>query len=165
MQIRRADLGDIEALLPQFEAYRAFYKCDAAPDTARAFLKENLETGRSIIFIAQDDSGKVVGFSQLYPRVSSLSMSPYIYISDLYVDKSARRHGIARKLMNVVKDFSIASGARNVQLETAHTNVNAQGLYESLGYEQDLDYRTYALSLKKTEHAAPSPAPVPVLVW
>jgi len=147
MQIRRAGPEDIEKILPLFNAYRAFYKQEASPEKARAFLLENLALERSIIFFAYDNSEKPVGFIQLYPRVSSLSMTPYIYISDLFVDPDYRRLGIARKLMQAAHDYAIALGASSIQLETAHTNTTAQELYESLGYEHDQEYRTYYLGL------------------
>lgn len=158
MEIRRAEPLDIEAMLPLFNAYRAFYKREAAGDSARAFLHENLELQRSIIFIAYDDFAKPVGFTQLYPRVSSLSMLPYIYISDLFVDPSLRKQGIAKKLMQKVTEYSTAIGANGIELETAHTNTTAQALYESLGYTYEQEYRTYYLSLlpKKSEVALSS---------
>lgn len=147
MHIRKAGPADIEAMLPLFNAYRAFYKQVAAPETAQAFLLENLKRERSIIFIAYDVAETPVGFVQLYPRVSSLSMAPYIYLSDLFVDIDHRRYGIAKKLMLAAYDYAIACGARSIQLKTAHDNKTAQGLYESLGYEYEQEYRTYNLSL------------------
>ncbi len=147
MQIVRAELRHVESLLLQFNAYRAFYQQEPAPEKARIFLLKNVEEERSIVFIALDDQETVIGFTQLYPRLSSLSMGPYIYISDLYVDTAWRRRGIARKLMNMATEYSIASGAMNIQLETAHSNTPAQGLYHSLGYHFEQEYGTYILSL------------------
>ncbi len=147
MQIREAKIIDVEALLPQFNAYRAFYKRELAEDEARKFLHKNLGEKRSVIFIALNDKGQVLGFTQLYERLSSLSMAHYIYLSDLYVDEAFRKQGIARLLMKKAQEYGIAVGAINIQLETAHTNIQAQALYESLGYQWEKEYRTYALGL------------------
>ncbi|MBY0548374.1 MAG: GNAT family N-acetyltransferase [Candidatus Obscuribacterales bacterium] len=147
MQTVRAELQHVEALIPQFNSYRAFYEMDHAPDKVREFLTANIRQGRSVIFLALNDEGLVVGFTQLYSRLSSLSMRQYLYLSDLYVDSLWRGRGVARMLMNQAKDYSTACGASSIQLETAHTNKTAQSLYESLGYLHDQEFRTYILPL------------------
>ncbi|MBX9879984.1 MAG: GNAT family N-acetyltransferase [Candidatus Obscuribacterales bacterium] len=151
LQIRRAELSDVEALMPVFNSYRSFYKMQPALDKARVFITENLSNNRSIIFaaVAKQPSGKetIVGFTQLYPRLSSLAMTHYMYLSDLYVDENCRRHGIAKQLMKTAEEYCIANGAIFVELQTAHTNKNAQALYESLGYKTDDEYLTYSLKL------------------
>lgn len=160
MHIRKAELGDIETIVPLFNAYRMFYKQEVASERAGTFLLENVKRERSIIFIAHDDLGRPGGFIQFYLRISSLSMAPYIYIADLFVDPAFRRQGIARKLMQKAAEYGRAVGARSVQLETAHTNKEAQGLYESLGYEHEQEYRTYCLSLlqDQSNHFVPEPS-------
>jgi ribosomal protein S18 acetylase RimI-like enzyme len=147
MEIRKVGLSDVEALLPLFNAYRDFYKQEPQPERARAFLRENLMRNRSTIFIAVNESGKAVGFTQLYPTVSSLSMAPVVYLSDLFVDDQYRKNGIAKLLMKAAEKFALEFGAVAIDLQTAHTNTKAQKLYESLGYEQDQAYRTYTLKL------------------
>lgn len=151
LQIRRAELSDVEALLPLFNSYRSFYKMQPAADKARVFVTENFTNNRSIIFVAtaKQPSGKetIVGFTQLYPRLSSLSMTHYIYLSDLYVEENCRRHGIAKHLMKAAEEYSIANGAIFIELHTAETNTTAQGLYESLGYSYEKEFRTYVLKL------------------
>jgi ribosomal protein S18 acetylase RimI-like enzyme len=147
MQIRQASVEDVDILLPLFLAYRAFYKRELAEKQARTFLEHNLAQKRSTVFIAENGNGKTVGFVQMYWHLSSLSMAPVLYLSDLYVDEDVRKQGIARKLMQQAQTYGIESGAVRTELHTAHSNVNAQKLYESLGYEWDQEYRGYSLSL------------------
>lgn len=149
LQIRQAEISDIEILSPLFCAYRAFYKCDPAADETRKFLAKNLAEKRSIIFVAINEQGQMVAFTQLYQWLSSLSMAHYIYLSDLYVDEAFRKQGIAKLLMEKAEEHGRAIGAIKIQLETAHTNVQAQGLYQSLGYQWEQEYRTYVLKLPK----------------
>ena len=66
---------------------------------------------------------------------------------DLFVDPSSRRAGIGRALMTTAADWARTQGACRIDLETAHTNVIGQGLYESLGYQQDHVFRKYSLNL------------------
>ncbi len=153
MRIVKAEVKDIPLLLPQFIAYRAFYNKEEASGKAIAFLSENLEFNRSCIFMAINSDDQVVGFTQLYPRLSSLSMDHYLYLSDLYVDAACRKQGVARALMNKAFEYAITDGASSIQLETAHSNISAQALYESLGYGWDKDYRTYYLKVSSPAFA------------
>lgn len=146
MKIRKADLNDIEDLLPLFNAYRDFYGRTLDSDKAHLFLTENLAGDRSVIFIAVDEQHKkAIGFMQLYRRLSSLSMTHYIYLSDLYVDEAYRKQGIAKLLMEQARKYSIDEHACFIELHTAHSNEKAQALYEALGYTMDKNFRTYIL--------------------
>src|SRR5436190_14116123 len=95
--IEPAGVGDLDALVPLFEAYRAFYRCEPDESGARAFLQARLSGGESVVFMAWDGEGgdrRGVGFTQLYPTWESLGMGPQWVLYDLYVDPSARRGGV-----------------------------------------------------------------------
>lgn len=62
----RAELNDLEALVPLFDAYRQFYKQASDRDGARAYIAERIKRGESVIFLAVVDA-VIVGFTQLYP--------------------------------------------------------------------------------------------------
>ena len=158
MEIRRAEPQDIEAVLPLFVSYREFYKRETDVAKAMGFLSDNLELGKSVIFVAYDEFAKAVGFAQLYLQVSSLSMSTYIYLSDLFVDSQLRSKGIGKELLKAVNDYGTAIGAKSIQLETAVSNVQAQKLYESCGYKWDKEFRTYVFD----KAVAPATAIKPV---
>lgn len=145
MEIRRAEPQDIEAMLPLFASYRDFYKRTTDAAAAKIFLSDNLELGRSVIFVAYDEFAKAVGFAQVYSQVSSLSMSTYLYLSDLFVDPQLRAKGVGKELMKAVDAYGTAVGAKSIQLETAETNTQAQKLYDSCGYKWDREFRTYVL--------------------
>ena len=81
----------------------------------------------------------------MYPSFSSVSAKRSWILNDLYVAAGSRRSGVARTLMNAAKDFAIGTGAKGLSLSTARSNVIAQALYESLGYEKDSDFYSYYL--------------------
>jgi len=146
IEIRRATTADVEPLVPLFDAYRQFYGKAADLPLARRFLAERLAQGESVVFLAERDR-TACGFTLLYPMFSSLSCRPIWILSDLYVDPTARRTGLGRRLMEAAHAFARAGGAAAVELDTAHTNTQAQALYEALGYRRDLEFRHYVLSL------------------
>lgn len=145
--IRRATIADVDAVAPLFDAYRQFY--EQAPDLAgaRAFLAERLRRDQSVVFLAFDASENPVGFTQLYPSFSSGSLGAIWVLNDLFVDPAARRTGAGRALLRAAVDHARASGAIRLTLMTAHTNVNAQTLYESEGWVLDREFRTYTFAV------------------
>ncbi len=146
MILRRAGADDLELIVPLFDAYRQFYQQPSDPERARAFIRERLEQRDSVLLLALEGD-RAVGFAHLYPLFSSLHCRPLWILNDLYVAPEARRQGVARMLMDQARDHAVETGACGIQLETAHTNEQAQRLYESLGYEMDRDYRVYALRI------------------
>ncbi|WP_404465949.1 GNAT family N-acetyltransferase [Vreelandella aquamarina] len=145
--VKRASLEDAENVATLFNDYRVFYKQESNITVALEFISERLDKNESVIFFAQDAKGVLIGFTQLYPNFSSVSAKRSWILNDLYVSSAARRLGVARKLMNAAKDFAISTGAKGISLETAPDNVNAQALYESLGYEKSSGFYSYYLSV------------------
>ena len=146
IEIRRAVPSDADVLAPLFDAYRAFYGRPSDPALARRFLVARLTRGESVVLFAVDENTPC-GFTQLYPLFSSLRCRPIWILSDLFVAPERRRGGAGRRLMEAAHAFARAQGAASIELDTAHTNTAAQALYESLGYERDLEFRHYVLSL------------------
>ncbi|HSL68826.1 MAG TPA: GNAT family N-acetyltransferase [Longimicrobiales bacterium] len=144
--IRRATPADLAALVPLFEAYRAFYQQAPDPDQVRAFLDSRLSHEESVVFVAFQDS-HAIGFTQLYPTFSSLYMTRVWILNDLFVAPEARRLGVAAALMQQARSFAAQTGAIGLTLETAITNTAAQRLYERLGWQRDQQFYRYYLPL------------------
>ena len=143
---RHATLDDLDALAPLFDAYRVFYEQPGDVALASAYLHARMERGESTILVAEAD-GQLLGFCQLYPTWCSVAAARIFVLYDLFVDAGVRRGGVGRALMLAAQDFGRATGAVRLDLSTAHTNTQAQALYESLGWQRDDVYRTYNLSL------------------
>lgn len=142
----RADLEHLDRLAPLFDAYRVFYEQPSDPAAARAYLWERLRNLESVIFLALERD-QALGFTQLYPSFSSVSLEPVWIVYDLYVVPQARRQGVGRALMERARTFARESGAKALLLETAVDNLAAQALYESLGYVRDTGFYHYELPL------------------
>jgi ribosomal protein S18 acetylase RimI-like enzyme len=138
---RRATLQDLEELTPLFDAYRQFYKQPGDLANAYQFLKERLSGNESVVFMAFNENN-AIGFTQLYPIFSSVSMQKAWLLNDLFVDPTARRSGAAEALLNAAKEHGIHTGAKWLLLETANDNFPAQSLYEKNGWvkAQDIFY-------------------------
>ena len=68
-------------------------------------------------------------------------------MNDLYVAPEARGGGVARALMLRARQLAEETDAVGLELATAHTNLPAQRLYESLGWRRDEKFPRYELVL------------------
>jgi GNAT superfamily N-acetyltransferase len=138
----RAELDDLDALLPLFDGYRQFYGQRPDPDGARAFLADRFKRGESVIFLAVAD-GAVVGFTQLFPLFSSVSMKRLWLLNDLFVARDARTSGAGRALLERAERWAVETGAKGLTLSTQITNLPAQRLYEACGWTKDDEFLHY----------------------
>ncbi|HET7780633.1 MAG TPA: GNAT family N-acetyltransferase [Rudaea sp.] len=143
ISIRHATVHDLDAIVPLFDAYRGFYGRASDPAGARAFLAERFAHHESIIFLAHDEAGGAIGFTQLYPVFSSVSCTRKYLLNDLFVAPAVRRGGAGRALLIAAADFARAQGAASLSLSTGVNNATAQRLYESLGWTRDESYYEY----------------------
>ncbi len=141
MKIKKINIEELDDLIPLFNAYRMFYKQDSDPEACRAFLKERIERNESIIFLAFHDD-KAVGFTQLYPVFSSVSLQSFCILNDLFVDPEIRGKGIGEALLNAAKKYAKENNLKGLSLETGNDNP-AQHLYERLSWNKDTDYLHY----------------------
>lgn len=144
--VRQAVLLDLAALAPLFDAYRQFYSRDSDLSAATAFLSDRITHDESVLFIALEGN-KAVGFTQLYPSFSSVSLARIFILNDLFVDDSTRRKGVASKLMSAAVDYASSMGAVRVSLSTATSNETAQRLYQSAGWQRDEQFFVYHFAL------------------
>jgi ribosomal protein S18 acetylase RimI-like enzyme len=147
--IERATIDDVTEIAKLFNAYRVFYKQHDDLVLATEFLAKRINNSESVIFYAKDTDGKYVGFTQLYPSFCSVSAQRTWILYDLYVAEDVRGNGIGTNLLNRAREFAEETMAKEILLETARSNVKAQKLYESLGYEKDTEYFSYFLNINK----------------
>ena len=139
LQIKQASIDDINIVAPLFNAYRIFYNQASDMAGAANFLYERIVKNQSTLFIAFIN-GEAVGFTQLYPIFSSISLRPALLLNDLYIAETARKMGIATALLNKAKEFGKQNNAGWLLLETAFDNYNAQSLYEKNGWIKQNDF-------------------------
>ena len=144
--VQRATITDLDLLAPLFDAFRQFYRKAPDPVLARRFLLERLRNNESVILLASDSTGSVMGFTQLYPSFSSASAARIFILNDLFVVPEARRCGLGRQLLSAAKGFGQREGAVRLTLSTEVTNEAAQALYESEGWVRQKDFYTYQLA-------------------
>jgi ribosomal protein S18 acetylase RimI-like enzyme len=137
MTIRAAALADIPALTDLYIAYRVFYGEPPAEEAAYRFIRDRIQHNAGQYFLAWNlahEQGSPVAFMHLMPSTNTLAMRPMWLLEDLYVEPSARNHGIATSLLRHAEEFARGTGAERLTLATAHDNTTAQSIYRKLGY-------------------------------
>jgi ribosomal protein S18 acetylase RimI-like enzyme len=146
---RQAESRDLDAIAALFDAYRQFYEMPADLSLARRYLDERFQRRESVIFVAEDADGDIVGFTQLYPAFCSVLADRTFVLYDLFVTPAARGTGAGRALMETAEAYARAQGAARLQLQTAKTNKIGQSLYESCGWKRDDLFYVYEKGLMK----------------
>ena len=139
MIIRRAKKKDIDELSVLFDKYRIFYKQQSDVDNARSFLKKRMKRKESVIFVAEERD-ELIGFAQLFPIFSSVSMKRTWLLNDLYVNERSRGIGAATKLLDGAKEFGAETKSKWLLLQTAADNFIAQKVYEKNGWVREVDF-------------------------
>jgi ribosomal protein S18 acetylase RimI-like enzyme len=165
VQVQRAGLAQIDDATRLFQGYLAFYEKSVDAADARRFIEDRLRNQDSVIYLAslgrsrhpasRDTSTsmyvdrRALGFVQLYPSFASLSLARSWILNDLFVDPSARGHGVGEALMEAARKLGAETSAAEIFLQTARSNATAQRLYQRLGYQRDDEFLVYTLSMPK----------------
>lgn len=140
--VKQAGPHDLEAVAELFEAYRQFYGQPADPQAAKAFLLARMTQAESVIFLAEDGE-RALGFTQLFPAFSSVSMRRTFILNDLYVRSEARLQGVGRLLLQAAETYARSAGALRLTLSTAKSNEQAQALYRAAGWHKDEHFNVF----------------------
>jgi GNAT superfamily N-acetyltransferase len=148
MKIAQATIEQLNDVAFLFNQYRVFYRQPADLDSARKFIQERLQQKDAVILLAMENDHPV-GYTQLFPSWSSVSMQRVWILNDLFVLAEKRNQGIAKALMNKAKDHAKSTNAVRLILATETTNTTGQHLYESMGYRQFDDFHHYVLKISQ----------------
>lgn len=137
----------------------ALVRMHHAMDAQRFFLVEPIEQGygswlvrtsksdKSIVLVAEM-AGKVVGYAwaTLEERDWMMLLDACAALQDIWVDEEARRHGVARALLERIATLAKEKGAPRLVLSTAAKNESAQKFFESMGFRRTMIEMTRELA-------------------
>lgn len=147
MKIKLATPEDLDSLSDLFNQYRIFYNQDADLSGCKEFISERLNRAEAIVYLAESDEGRAVGFTLLYSTFSSVSLARIFVLNDLYVHPDFRRRGIGAQLMKKAVVLAKSHGAVRLHLETERSNHSAQLLYAKEGWIKENDTYHYNYTL------------------
>jgi ribosomal protein S18 acetylase RimI-like enzyme len=145
---RQATISDISFIAKLFDDYRVFYEKESDLSGAELFLTDRFNYKESIIFVVENQTDGIVGFTQLYPLFSSTRMKRLWLLNDLYVNQDFRGLGLSKMLIDASKEHCRATYACALTLETAKNNDIGNKLYPSTGFEKDEAHNFYEWEVK-----------------
>jgi ribosomal protein S18 acetylase RimI-like enzyme len=148
---RLASISDVAAIAPLFDAYRQLDEQSHDLALASAFLRERIGRRESVVIVAEDGAGRVLGFCQLYPGFCSVAAAPIYTLYDLFVQPEARRSGAGKALLRAAERHAAGQGMVRMDLAAAQINLAARSLYESLGWVLDDQLLVYNLAVTPTQ--------------
>ncbi|MFJ4155282.1 GNAT family N-acetyltransferase [Pseudomonas sp. NPDC089752] len=151
MRIIKATLEHLDLITPLFVRYREFYGQLPYPDSSRKFLETRLKRGESVIYLAlpDEDDDKLLGFCQLYPSFSSLSLKRVWILNDIFVAEDSRRMLVADHLMREARKMAKDTQAVRMRVSTSADNEVARKTYESIGFRKDTEFENYILPISQ----------------
>jgi len=116
-------------------------------DTNRILLQKAMEQPESdsIIFVAEDENGRLAGFTHLQTQTDYFNGEKHGYISDLAVDKSYEGQGIGHILIGKAEEWALQKGYLLLTLHVFAGNRHAQHVYENHGFSLDIIKYTKAI--------------------
>lgn len=148
MIVKKLNEKYIAQLATVVDEYREFCGFKESHTETKIFFQKLLIENNAATFIAVNADDKVMGFINLYPSYSTLSLKKIWILNDLGVSSNFRRLGVANALINQVIEFAKSSGAIRIELKTQKINLNAQKLYSEIGFEIDQNNIYYTVPIK-----------------
>ncbi|MBY0216295.1 GNAT family N-acetyltransferase [Paenibacillus illinoisensis] len=113
---------------------------------SRGEVETDLLNGREVIVVAVMEE-QVVGFAcgQIYK--SFCYAEHQAEITEMYIQESARRNGLAGMMIERLEGIFNHSGAKHIKILTGNKNAKAIKTYEKAGYDRENEF-VFAKELK-----------------
>ena len=131
MNIRPARAQDAPALSRLYE--QLGYPNGNGPE----LLPERLARIRALgddLLVAEQDDGTVVGLAGLHLVHVMHYPKPLGYITSFVTDRSVRRQGVGRKLLEAATEWARAKGCYRLSLTSAEHRSDAHAFYPATGF-------------------------------
>lgn len=138
----------VAELASLFELYRIHYGQSPTPVATRAWVGE-MARSRELEFYGAYDGPRMVGFAAIHQVPASLGLSWFWQLRDLFTVPAMRRQGIARRLVEAIRQAASGAGALRLSLQTEPDNAAALALYRQCGFTINADLTTLILNIAR----------------
>ena len=147
VSVRFATQADVPTILDFIRQLAAF---EREPDTVKTTEADLLRDGfgarprfETLIAEVAGESGPApVGFALFFPTYSTWEGRPSLYLEDLFVSESARRHGVGRALLAKLAAIAVERDWQRLDLQVLDWNP-AREFYARLGLDHLQEWLPY----------------------
>lgn len=99
----------------------------------------------------EDGNGQVIGFLELSSRniVDGCLSSPVAYLEGVYLISAFRGKGLGREIINALLNWCKENGFSELAADTELTNVEAQGFFQAIGFQETYRIVEYRIDVNK----------------
>jgi len=147
LTIRPAVPADGPAFIGLVRALAEFESLPGPTDEAAGRLLDDAFGARPRYELTVGElDGEVVAYAVTFPTYSTFLARPTLFLEDLFVHPRARRHGLARALMERLKARAVELGCGRFEWMVLDWNAGAQTFYDGLGAERLDTWRLYRIT-------------------
>ena len=137
-----SDLEAIRSLLPRLADFTVPFHRDALDlwqgdaELIQAWgsgLRDDV-----LVRVAVDESEQVCGVAVASDREDLLTHAPAAHLEVLAIAEGMERRGIGRQLLADIESQMRARGATGMSLHVFSNNVKARGLYQKVGFDEEI---------------------------
>ncbi|NLR98625.1 GNAT family N-acetyltransferase [Rhizobium sp. P38BS-XIX] len=114
-----------------WDGYLAFYRVTIAPEITDATWRRVFDPASAIFMRVAEVDGEVKGFTLCITHEGTWTLAPDCYLEDLFVDESARGHGVGRALLDDLVALCKTNGWTRLYWHTEEGNATARKLYDT----------------------------------
>jgi ribosomal protein S18 acetylase RimI-like enzyme len=129
INIRRAKAADVQRIAEL--SGELGYPVD--PEQMEPRLKSILDVSNHALFVAEIESGGVVGWIHAFVR-TSLVAEPFVELGGLIVASTYWGRGIGKLLVSEAEAWARSQGCDTVRVRSRTTRERAHGFYRKLGF-------------------------------
>lgn len=133
LRIRPATPEDAVAIAHLARGLNELHRDPIEHFTAEAVLRDGFGESPCFSVLVAEHDGAVVGYALYFDSYEPVYAARGLYLSDLFVDPDARRHGAGRALVAGVVAEARRRGATFVGWVSRAWNAEAQAFYRTLG--------------------------------
>jgi ribosomal protein S18 acetylase RimI-like enzyme len=133
IKVRRARPADAAAILEMANALNRYEGKPPTPLTEDGLAQHMFGRRRILSCAIAELDGAIAGFAAWQPSFDMETGSSGLYMSDLFVQEAARRHGVGRALMQWLACEALRGGGAWLGWGVMKSNAEAQAFYRAVG--------------------------------
>ena len=148
IKIRKANLDDLKHILHHRRAmfeemgFRDPAVLGQVEESSREFFSGALRTGAYKAWLAEAPNGRIVAGGGIviadWPGYPGENLAKRAWILNMYTEPEARRHGVAKQILEIMIDWCRSEGFSAVSL---HASPAGRPLYETVGFQPTNEMR------------------------
>ncbi|MBL8545559.1 MAG: GNAT family N-acetyltransferase [Hyphomonadaceae bacterium] len=116
-----------------WDGYIAFYESAVAPEVTETTWQRFFDRNEPMqALVAADHMGDLLGFTHIVFHRGTWAIGDFCYLEDLFVAPAARKHGVARALIEEVYAIADKRKCERVYWLTHESNAVARRLYDQV---------------------------------